>query len=364
MAKLGLIGCGRIGRLHARNLMHRVPGARLLIVADSNPQAAREVASELGVEHTSDYREVLARELDGVLVCTSTETHRQIVLEACEAGKHIFCEKPLARTPEEVEEMLRAVRRAGVKLQVGFNRRFDPNFSALRKELASGALGKPLVLKITSRDPDFPSFDYLRVSGGIWVDMTILDFDMARYLMGVMPYGLSFTSAYPYFQRSFYLWVWGGIWMVMYLMGEVEELYSTGSVLLEPRLRELGDLDTVITVLRFRSGALGVIDNCRRAVYGYDQRVEVLGEKGVVEVPNPLPVENIRRDGEGSHLSKLYYFFPERYEASFVEEMRAFVKCLDEGGEPPVSGEDGRMALLLALSAQRSFREGRPVKVG
>jgi len=329
MAKLGLIGCGRIGRLHARNLMHRVPGARLLIVADSNPQAAREVASELGVEHTSDYREVLARELDGVLVCTSTETHRQIVLEACEAGKHIFCEKPLARTPEEVEEMLRAVRRAGVKLQVGFNRRFDPNFSALRKELASGALGKPLVLKITSRDPDFPSFDYLRVSGGIWVDMIIHDFDMARYLMG-----------------------------------EVEELYSTGSVLLEPRLRELGDLDTVITVLRFRSGALGVIDNCRRAVYGYDQRVEVLGEKGVVEVPNPLPVENIRRDGEGSHLSKLYYFFPERYEASFVEEMRAFVKCLDEGGEPPVSGEDGRMALLLALSAQRSFREGRPVKVG
>jgi myo-inositol 2-dehydrogenase/D-chiro-inositol 1-dehydrogenase len=329
MAKLGLIGCGRIGRLHARNLMHRVPGARLLIVADSNPQAAREVASELGVEHTSDYREVLARELDGVLVCTSTETHRQIVLEACEAGKHVFCEKPLARTPEEVEEMLRAVRRAGVKLQVGFNRRFDPNFSALRKELASGALGKPLLLKITSRDPDFPSFDYLRVSGGIWVDMIIHDFDMARYLMG-----------------------------------EVEELYSTGSVLLEPRLRELGDLDTVITVLRFRSGALGVIDNCRRAVYGYDQRVEVLGEKGVVEVPNPLPVENIRRDGEGSHLSKLYYFFPERYEASFVEEMRAFVKCLDEGGEPPVSGEDGRMALLLALSAQRSFREGRPVKVG
>jgi myo-inositol 2-dehydrogenase/D-chiro-inositol 1-dehydrogenase len=264
-----------------------------------------------------------------VLVCTSTETHRQIVLEACEAGKHVFCEKPLARTPEEVEEMLRAVRRAGVKLQVGFNRRFDPNFSALRKELASGALGKPLLLKITSRDPDFPSFDYLRVSGGIWVDMIIHDFDMARYLMG-----------------------------------EVEELYSTGSVLLEPRLRELGDLDTVITVLRFRSGALGVIDNCRRAVYGYDQRVEVVGEKGMVEVPNPLPVQNIRRDGEGSHLSKLYYFFPDRYEASYIEEMRAFVKCLDEGGEPPVSGEDGKMALLLALSAQRSFREGRPIRVG
>jgi len=309
--------------------MHRVPGAQLSIVADSNPQAAREVASELGVEYTSDYKEVLARELDGVLVCTSTETHRQIVVEACEAGKHIFCEKPLARTLEEVEDMLRAVRRAGVKLQTGFNRRFDPNFSALKKELASGALGKPLVLKITSRDPDFPSFDYLRVSGGIWVDMTIHDFDMARYLMG-----------------------------------EVEEVYSTGSVLLEPRLRELGDLDTLITVLRFRSGALGVIDNCRRAVYGYDQRVEVLGEKGMMEVPNPLPLENIRRDEEGSHLSKLYYFFPERYEASFVEEMRAFVKCLDEGGEPPVSGEDGKMALLLALSAQRSFREGRPVKVG
>jgi len=330
MVKLGLIGCGRIGRLHARNLVHRVEGAQLIIVSDSNPQAAKELASELGIEYTLDYRELLKRELDGVLVCTSTDTHKQIVIDACEAGKSVFCEKPLARTLEEVDEMLRAIRRAGVKLQVGFNRRFDSNFSQAKKEISSGVIGKPLLLKITSRDPDFPSLEYLKVSGGIWVDMTIHDFDMARYLMGE----------------------------------EVEEVYSVGSVLLEPRLEEFGDLDTVVTVLRFRSGAIGVIDNCRRAVYGYDQRVEILGEKGMIEVPNPLPLQNIRWDAEGGHSSKLYYFFPDRYELSFVEEMRAFVKCLKEGTEPPVTGEDGRMALLLALRAQQSFREGRPVRVG
>jgi len=329
MVRLGLIGCGRIGRLHARNLVHRVSGAQLLAVSDVNPQAARELALELGVDYTLDYRDLLTKELDGVLVCTSTDTHRQVVIDACEAGKNIFCEKPLARTLEEVEEMLAAVKRAGVKLQVGFNRRFDPNFSQAKKEISSGTIGRPLLLKITSRDPDFPSIEYLKISGGVWVDMTIHDFDMARYLMGE----------------------------------EVEEVYSTGSVLLEPRLKEFGDLDTVVTVLRFRSGAIGIIDNCRRAVYGYDQRVEVLGDKGMIEVPNPLPVQNIKRDAEGSHMSKLYYFFPDRYELSFVEEMQAFVRCLQEDTEPPVTGEDGKMALVLALCAQRSFKEGRPVRV-
>jgi myo-inositol 2-dehydrogenase/D-chiro-inositol 1-dehydrogenase len=329
MVKLGLIGCGRIGKLHARNLVHRVEDAQLKIVSDSNPQAAKELASELGVEYTLDYRELLKRELDGVLVCTSTDTHKQIVIDACEAGKNVFCEKPLARTLEEVDEMVRAVRRAGVKLQVGFNRRFDTNFSQAKKEISSGVIGKPLLLKITSRDPDFPSLEYLKVSGGIWIDMTIHDFDMARYLMEE----------------------------------EIEEVYSTGSVLLEPKLKEFGDLDTVVTILRFRSGAIGVIDNCRRAVYGYDQRVEILGEKGMIEVLNPLPLQNIRWDAEGSHSSKLYYFFPDRYELSFIEEMRAFVKCLKEDTEPPVTGEDGRLALLLALRAQQSFKEGRPVRV-
>ena len=328
MVKLGLIGCGRIGTLHAKNLKTRVPGVELVAVSDVNLESARRLASELGLEKaTADYRELLRMDLDGVLVCTSTETHREIVVAASEAGKHIFCEKPLARDLKEVDEMLEAVRKGRVKLQVGFNRRFDPNISALKAQIPG--LGRPLLLKITSRDPDFPPFEYLRVSGGIWVDMTIHDFDMARFLMG-----------------------------------EVEEVYSTGSVLLEPRLKELGDLDTVVTVLRFESGALGVIDNCRRAVYGYDQRVEVLGERGMVEVPNLRPVSSLRHDETGTHLPKMYHFFPDRYELSFVEEMRAFVRCIQTDMEPPVTGEDGKKALVLALLAQRSFQEGRPLKVG
>lgn len=328
MIRLGLIGCGRIGQLHAKNIA-KMQDAKLIALADVDIQRARSLASELGVEKVfGDYHELLEEEMDGVLICSSTETHLEIIERASKTTEYIFCEKPLTKNLEEAEKVLDIVRRSGVKIQVGFNRRFDPNFSHLKTQVESGVIGKPLVLKITSRDPDFPSLEYLLVSGGIWVDMTIHDFDMARFLFG-----------------------------------EVEEVYSTGSVLLKPELHTLGDLDTVVTVLRFRSGALGVIDNCRRAVYGYDQRIEVLGDKGMVEVPNLRPVWTIRNDSAGAHMDRIYNFFQDRYEQSFVREIESFVKCIREGGEPLVTCEDGVKALVLAFSAQKSFRENRPIKV-
>lgn len=328
---IGLIGAGRIGKVHAQNLAFRVPGARLVGVADVALDAARDCAAATGTAVAiSDYRALLDdRDIQAVVICTSTNTHAQIIEEAAAAGKHVFSEKPLDLDMARIDQVLAAVRRAGVKLQVGFNRRFDSNFSRVREIVASGKLGRPHLLRITSRDPQPPPISYVKVSGGLFLDMTIHDLDMSRFLLGE----------------------------------EVDEIYAAAAVLVDPEIGKAGDVDTAVLTLRYQSGAIGTIDNSRRAVYGYDQRVEVFGENGMVCVSNKKPDSAEWSLADGIHSSLPLFFFLERYNDSYIAEMRAFVDCILTGKDPLVQGIDGRIPVAMAYAAQKSVRENRPVKL-
>ena len=328
---VGVIGCGRIGRIHAENLATRIPGARVASLADVAGAAAKEVAGQLHVtQATTDYRELLADPaVDAVAICSSTDTHSRIIQEAAAAGKHIFCEKPIDYDLARIRAALAAVDKAGVKLQIGFNRRFDPSFARVRELVASGAVGQPHVIRITSRDPGPPPLDYIKVSGGIFLDMTIHDFDMVRFLSG----------------------------------SEAEEIYAIGEALVDPAIRDAGDVDTAIVTMRLKSGALATIDNSRTAVYGYDQRIEVFGSKGSASAGNRTPDAHVLMDTTGVHEAKPHHFFLERYAEAYVIEMRAFVEAVLNNQTPPVTGVDGLQPVVMGLAATRSLREGRPVKL-
>lgn len=328
---VALIGAGRIGCIHAENLAFRIPGANLLAVADIFGEAAERAARDYSIPTAvQDYRPLLAREdVDAVVICSATDTHAQIIGEAAAAGKHIFCEKPIDHDLARIDQALAAVEEAGVKLQVGFNRRFDPNFQRMHDLVAAGRIGEPHLLHITSYDPEPPPIEYVKVSGGIFLDMTIHDFDMARYLMG----------------------------------SEVEEVYVAGGVMVDPAIGAAGDLDTAVTVLRFASGAIGTIANSRRAVYGYDQRAEILGATGGLSASNNFPDQVTLMDGEAVQRSKPLHFFLERYAESYLREMRAFVEAVQMDRPVPVTGLDGRAPVVIGLAAWQSYREGRPVKL-
>jgi myo-inositol 2-dehydrogenase/D-chiro-inositol 1-dehydrogenase len=329
--RIGVIGAGRIGKLHAENLATRIPGASVNAIADPILDAARETAERLRIPVASaDYRQIMEdADIDAVAICSSTDTHARMIVEAARAGKHIFCEKPIAYDLAKIDEALAAVENAGVKLQIGFNRRFDPNFRKVRQMVHDGKVGDVHILRITSRDPAPPPIEYVKVSGGIFFDMTIHDFDMARYLSG----------------------------------DEVEEVYVAGGVRVDPRIGEAGDIDTAVTTLIFKGGAIGTIDNSRQAVYGYDQRVEVFGSEGMVAAFNDTPDSHVYSNAEGVHSAKPLYFFLERYMESYIAEMQAFIECVQKDSPPPVTGIDGRIPVLIAMAATRSYREKRPVKL-
>jgi myo-inositol 2-dehydrogenase/D-chiro-inositol 1-dehydrogenase len=328
--RIGLIGAGRIGQVHAEVLARQVATAELAMVADVYEAAAATLGEKYGVPHTADYHDILRDDtIDAVAICSSTDTHAQIIVEAAAAGKHIFCEKPIALQLARIDEALAAVAKAGVKLMVGFNRRFDPNFRQAQEMVAKGKIGQPHLLRITSRDPGPPPIEYIKVSGGIFLDMTIHDFDMARFLMG----------------------------------SEVEEVYVAGAVLVDEAIGAAGDVDTAVITLKFANGAIGTIDNSRRAVYGYDQRVEVFGSAGMVQVGNEVGTTAVYSHAQAIESEKPLYFFLERYMAAYAEEMRQFVACLVEDTEPPVSGIDGRIPVVMGLAAWKSYQENRPIKV-
>ncbi len=328
---VGVIGTGRIGRLHAQNLVFRIPQANLLAVSDIIVEAAQGVAAELGVPAAyQDHRRILDdRDIDAVLICSSTDTHAQIIVEAAEAGKQIFCEKPIALDLAKIDHALAAVEKAGVKLQVGFNRRFDHNFARVRELVAAGEIGEPHMLRITSRDPAPPPIDYIKVSGGIFMDMTIHDFDMARFLID----------------------------------SEVEQVYAAGGVMVDPAIGEAGDIDTTLITLHYANGVLGAIDNSRQAVYGYDQRVEVFGSGGVVTVSNDVPDSAVVSNANGVHGSLPLFFFVERYTEAYVTQLNAFVACILEDTPPLVTGIDGRTPVVMGYAAKKSFLEKRPVRL-
>jgi myo-inositol 2-dehydrogenase/D-chiro-inositol 1-dehydrogenase len=252
-----------------------------------------------------------------------------MIEEAAEAGKQIFCEKPIDFDLTKIDAALAGVEQAGVKLQVGFNRRFDPNFAKIRESVREGKIGEPQILRITSRDPEPPPLEYLKVSGGIFLDMTIHDFDMARFLIGA----------------------------------EVEEVFATGGVMIDPKFREAEDLDTAVTTLVFENGVIGTIDNSRRAVYGYDQRAEVFGSAGVVMAENNTPTRVRMTDKRGTRGDLPLYFFLERYTESYIREMQAFVDCVGSDAPPPVTGIDGRIPVVMGKAARLSYEQHRPVRL-
>ncbi len=318
-----IIGTGRIGRIHARTLAWLIPGAELAALSDVSEDALHETAREVGVKKTeTDHRRVLDDPtIQAVVICSPTPTHAPLIIEAAQAGKHIFCEKPIALDLPMIDQALDAVKRAGVKLMLGFNRRFDSGFRKARELVAAGEIGVPHILRITSRDPEPPPTSYLRESGGIFLDMMIHDFDMARFLLGAEP----------------------------------AEILATGSCLVNPQIAELGDVDTALVMLRFPNGALGTIDNSRRSVYGYDQRVEVFGSEGQVTVENRVPNEAVHWGPDGLRGEKPLYFFLERYREAYIAEMETFISCVLRDTEPPVGGEDGKKAAVLGHSARQSL---------
>ena len=330
--KFGVIGAGRIGKLHIEHLATRIPEAEIVAVADVNLDVAEAIATQFRVPTaTVDYRELLDDpEIEAVVICSATDTHAQFTREAAEAGKHIFCEKPIDFDLERIDEALTAVEQAGVKFQVGFNRRFDASFRRVRETVASGRVGEPHMLHIISRDPEPPpSIDYIKASGGIFLDMAIHDFDMARHLVD----------------------------------SEVTEVYATGNVMIDPQIGEAGDIDTALVTLNFENGVIGTISNSRKAVYGYDQRVEVFGSGGMVTAANPTIDFHIVNDSDGMHTAQPPYFFIERYREAYLTELREFLGAIQNDSPPLVTGEDGRSPVVIGLAAKKSYKENRPVRL-
>ena len=329
--KIGLIGAGRIGRLHAEHLTTRISLAELVMVADVFEENVRQCAKRYAIPFaTQDYHAILDRpDIEAVMICSSTDTHARIIEEAAQASKHIFCEKPIALDLSTIDRALDAVKHAGVKLQLGFNRRFDASYRRVRQAVERGETGRLHQLHIISRDPAPPPIEYIRSSGGLFLDMTIHDFDMARFLIG----------------------------------SEVDEIFAMAGVMVDPAIGEAGDVDTAIVMLHFNNGVIGTIENSRCAAYGYDQRVEVLGSAGAVWTENNYPNTAIISDSRSIRRDLPLHFFVERYTESFVTEMEAFVDAVLHDKPVPVTGYDGRVAAVLGLAAKKSLAEHRPVRL-
>lgn len=332
MINVGIIGAGRIGKVHCESIMNYVKSATVKTVAD--PFLSDETiawAKGLGInEFTKDYHDILNdKEIDAVLICSSTDTHSSISLEAIAAGKHIFCEKPIDHDVNKILEVKKALEGSGVKYQVGFNRRFDHNFAAARKAVADGQIGDLDILKVCSRDPGAPPVEYVKVSGGIFLDMTIHDFDMVRFMSGA----------------------------------EVEEVFAYGAVRVDPAIGKAGDIDTAVISMKLSNGAIAVIDNSREASYGYDQRVEAFGRKGQVAVTNDSESTAVISDKDGVHAEKPLYFFLQRYMQAYVAEISEFVDCVVNDKDVNVGIECGLAPVLIGIAAKESLEKGLPVKI-
>jgi myo-inositol 2-dehydrogenase / D-chiro-inositol 1-dehydrogenase len=329
--QFGIIGAGRIGKVHAENLSFRLPNTNVRAITDTNCMAARALAERCNIPAVAESAEQIMEDpaIDAVVICSPTDTHADLMVKAAQAGKHIFCEKPISLRLEHIDRALNAVDASGVQLQIGFNRRFDSNFKRVRDAVSSGEIGVPSLMHIISRDPAPPPLSYVRTSGGIFMDMTIHDFDMARFLMG----------------------------------DEVEEIYTAAGVMIDPEIGKAGDLDTAVVVLRFRGGAIATIDNSRKAAYGYDQRVEILGSLGKIETENRYPNQASISTAKNVSRDLPLNFFMDRYEQSFVAEMESFSTSILEGRPTAVPGIDGRITTVMALAARKSYDERRPVKI-
>lgn len=326
---VGVFGAGRIGKFHIQNLQTN-PQINVKTVFDIKLDGLEEWANELGVQLTNNEKDIFDdTDIQAVFIFSPTNTHVPLILKAAAAGKNIFCEKPISFSDEEVEHANQAVKKAGVKIQIGFNRRFDPSFRKIREAVEQKTIGDLHIVKITSRDPEPPPYSYVKVSGGIFMDMTIHDFDMMRYITGSEP----------------------------------ETIYAQGDALVDPKLHELNDIDTAITTIKFKNGALGVIDNSRKAVYGYDQRLEAFGSEGAVFADNPAKTTYHFAGAERMEYDHSPYFFIDRYLDAYVDEYKRFAASILDDEPIACTIKDGIMAQRMAKAAQQSLETGRPVPV-
>ncbi len=329
--RVGILGLGRIGKMHARNILTMKEFEVVMGVDPFLTESLEQEMRETGVPRCSkDPEDVFSNpDIDAVVICSITETHSDFIIRAANAGKDIFCEKPIDHNVERILEALRAVQKAGVILQVGFMRRFDRNHGKLQKMVAEGKIGNVEMLKITSRDPDLPPMSYIKDSGGIYVDMMIHDFDMARFVVG----------------------------------SEVREVFASGAALCNPGIEAYGDVDSAVVTLKFENGAIGVIDNSRRSGFGHDQRIEILGSKGCLMDSNELESNVVYYHNEGSCGDKMPWHFIERYEGAYFTELREFARAVVNRTQPVVSGIDGLQSVLIAKAAAKSAKSQKMEKV-
>ena len=326
--RFGLLGAGRIGRVHAKAITGDA-NAKLVAVSDAMPAAAQAIAGQYGCDiRTIDAIEA-SKDIDAVVICTPTDTHADLIERFARAGKAIFCEKPIDLNIDRVRACMKVVADTKGKLMVGFNRRFDPHFQAVRAAIDAGKIGAVEMITITSRDPGAPPPSYIKVSGGMFRDMTIHDFDMARFLLGE----------------------------------EIATVYASASVLVDPEIGKLGDFDSASVVLTTATGKQCMISNSRRATYGYDQRIEVHGSKGMIAAENQRAVSIELATADGYTRPPLHDFFMTRYTEAYAAEIAAFIGVVSGGASPSPSGADGLAALILAEAALQSVREGRAVSV-
>lgn len=326
--RAALIGAGRIGQRHAATLAAAIPRADLAVIADVHGPAAEALATRVRAERwTNDPEAVLADPaIDAIVIASSTDSHAPLIVAAAEAGKQIFCEKPIALDLEATDRALAAVERAGVRLQMGFQRRFDKAYARAKALIAEGALGRIEAIRDTMRDPAPAPRAYLETSGGLYRDMTIHNFDCVRWMVGA----------------------------------EVTELFAMGSALVAPVFQELDDIDTSVVSLRFETGALGVIDNSRRSGFGYDVRTEVFGSEGALMIGYSRDTPMLRLDSSGIHSDHIYWFL-ERFDQAYIDELKVFIDSIVDDLPPPVDGFDARAAMALAYAAEASRRENAPV---
>ena len=332
MIRIGIIGAGRIGFVHAQTITLRVPSAKLVAVADAYlNDHIRDWATKMGVEQITDrYQDILERpDIDAVFICTSTDLHTKISLEAIAAGKHVFCEKPVALTLDEIYQVEEALKGKNLKYQVGFNQRLDENYAAIKKAIDNGTVGDPYMVKITSRDPAPPPVGYIKTSGGLFLDMTIHDFDLSRFLMGCEPV----------------------------------EVMATGACRIDPEIGEAGDIDIGVVMLTMENGAIVTIENSRQCGYGYDQRVEVFGSKGMAYAENQTPTRTTIATKDGIIGPLPEGFFLERYKTSYAEETIRFVDAIENDKEVNAGIRDGLMNAVVGMAAQKAMRERRVVKI-
>lgn len=328
--KVGIIGLGRIGKVHLKSLAYRLPSAQVIIAADTD-NMTHDFAKALGVQKVvKDYKKVINHpKVEAVIICSPTPTHLKYIKATAKAGKHIFCEKPLELSINKIKKIASIVHKYQIKLQVGFNRRFDANFAKVKEMVKTGQVGQPQILKITSRDPAPPPIGYIKVSGGLFMDMTIHDFDAARFIVG----------------------------------SEVTEVFAKGSVMVDKAIGKAGDVDTAIITLTFKNGCLGVIDNSRQAVYGYDQRVEIFGSKGMSQIGNNHHDTQILYNKDGGHSALPLDFFMDRYTEAYYKEMKEFIDAIQQNKSVPVGIKDALMSTAIALAAKKSIKENRIVKL-